>query len=72
MVYTYYMVCVTCVLIEQLVPAWPLKKFKRGQTSPNVHILPLTEIYRLPLVVRRGCFAAKNLKTSGTHSIYSL
>ena len=35
MVYTYYMVCVTCVLIEQLVPARPPKKLKRRHTSPN-------------------------------------
>ena len=41
MVYKYYMVCVTCVLMEQLVPARP----------PNGD--------GLPLVVLRGCFAAK-------------
>ena len=40
MVYTYYMVCVTCVLIEQLVPARPPKKLKVGHTSPNDYILP--------------------------------
>ena len=28
-VYTYYMVCVTCMLIEQLVPARPPKKLKK-------------------------------------------
>ena len=40
MVYTYYMVCVTCVLIEQLVPARPPKKSLKGdrQNSPNGHI----------------------------------
>ena len=42
MVYTYYMVCVTCVLIEQLVPARPPKKLKGDG---------------LPLVVLRGCLA---------------
>ena len=52
MVYTYYMVCVTCVLIEQLVPAQPPKKLKRRHTSPNGD--------RLPPVVLRGCFATKN------------
>ena len=46
------MVCVTCVLIEQLLPARPPKKPKRRQTSPNGD--------GLPLVVLRGCFAAKN------------
>ena len=51
MVYTYYMVCVTCVLIEQLVPARPSKKLKRRHTSPNG--------LRLQSVVLRGCFAAK-------------
>ena len=45
------MVCVTCVLIEQLVPARPPKKLKRRHTSPNG--------LRLPPVVLRGCFAAK-------------
>ena len=45
------MVCVTCVLIEQLVPAQPPKKLKRRHTSPNDH--------RLPPVALRGCFAAK-------------
>ena len=50
MVYTYYMVCVTCVLIEQLVPAQHPKKFKWRQTSPNGHRLPLMDTYRLPLV----------------------
>ena len=45
------MVCVTCVVIEQLVPAWPPKKLKRRHTSRNDHILPP--------VVLRGCFAAK-------------
>ena len=40
MVYTYYMACVTCVLIEQLVPARPPKKLTVRQTSPNDHILP--------------------------------
>ena len=39
MVYTYYMVSVTCVLIEQLVPARPPK-------SLNGDILPLMETYR--------------------------
>ena len=53
MVYTYYMVCVTCVPFEQLVPARPLKKLKRRHTSPNGD--------RLPPVVLRGCFAAKNV-----------
>ena len=48
MVYTYYMVCVTCVLIKQLVPARPPKELKRRHTSPNDK--------RLPLVVLRGCF----------------
>ena len=52
MVYTYYMVCVTCVLIEQLMPARPPKKLKRRHTSPNGD--------KLPLVVLKGCFAAKN------------
>ena len=52
MVYTYYVVCVTCVLIEPLVPARPPKKLKCPQTSPNGN--------GLPLVVLRGCFAAKN------------
>ena len=56
MVYTYYMVCVTCLLIEQLVPALPPKKLKwrqtDRQTSPNGD--------GLPLVVLRSCFAAKN------------
>ena len=42
MVYTYYMVCVTCVLIEQLVPA-------QAPKSLNGDILPLMETYRLPL-----------------------
>ena len=55
MVYTYYMVCVTCV-IEPLVPARPPKKLKwrqtDRQTSPNGD--------GLPLMVLRGCFAAKN------------
>ena len=40
MVYTYYMVCVTCVLIEQLVPARPPKKLKRRRPSPNGDGLP--------------------------------
>ena len=53
MVYTYYMVCVTNVQTEQLVPARPAKSLKGDR-------LPLMEIYRLPLVVLRGCFAAKN------------
>ena len=36
MVYTYNMVCVKCVLIEQLVPARPPKKLKGDrQTSPS-------------------------------------
>ena len=37
MVYTLYihMVCVTCVLIEQLVPARPPKKLNMRHTSPN-------------------------------------
>ena len=48
MVYTYYILCVTCVLIEQLVPARPPKKLKWRHTD------------RLPLMVLRGCFAAKN------------
>ena len=52
MVYTYYIVCVTCMLIEQLVPARPPKKLKRRQTLPNDQ--------KLPPVVLRGCFAAKN------------
>ena len=52
MVYKNYMVCVTCVLIEQLVPALPPKKLKWRQTSPNGD--------GLPQVVLRGCFAAKN------------
>ena len=47
------MVCVTCVLIEQLVPARPPKKLKWPQTSPNGD--------GLPPVVLRGCFAAKNI-----------
>ena len=51
MLYTYYMVWVTCVLIEQLVPARPPKKLKSRHTSPNDH--------RLPPVVLRGCIAAK-------------
>ena len=39
MVYTYFMVCVTCVLIDQLVPGRPPKKLKwRHKTSPNGHI----------------------------------
>ena len=50
MVYTYYMVCVTCVLIGKLVPARPPKKLN----SPNGE--------SLPLVVPRGCFAANNLR----------
>ena len=50
MVYTYYMVCVTCVLIGKLVPARPPKKLN----SPNGE--------SLPLVVLRGCFAANNLR----------
>ena len=52
------MVCVKCVLIEQLVPARPPK-------SLNGDNLPLTETYSLSLVVLRGCFAAKKnlLKT---------
>ena len=29
------MVCVTCVLIEQLVPARPPKKLKKKHTSPD-------------------------------------
>ena len=45
------MLCVTCVLIEQLVPARPPKKLKRRHASPNGDILPT--------VVFRGCFAAK-------------
>ena len=45
----YYMVCVTCVLIKQLVPARPPNGDR--QTSPNGD--------GLPLVVLR-CFAAKN------------
>ena len=53
-VYTYYMVCVKCVLIEQLVPARPPKKLKRRRTSPNGD--------RFPPVVLRGCFAAKNVR----------
>ena len=40
MVYTYYMVCVTCVLYEQPMPARPPKKLKRRHTSPNDHIPP--------------------------------
>ena len=40
MVYTYYMMCVTCVLIEKLVPARPPKKLKVGHTSPNDHRRP--------------------------------
>ena len=32
MAYTYYMVCVTFVLIEQMVPARPQKKPKWRQT----------------------------------------
>ena len=51
MVYTYYMVCVTYVLIEQLVPARPPKKLKRRHTSPHDH--------RFSPVVLRG-FTAKN------------
>ena len=51
MVYTYYM-----VLIEQLVPARPPKKLKVGHTSPNDD--------RLPPVVLRGCYAAKNISKS--------
>ena len=39
-------------LIEHLVPTRPPKKPKAGHTSPNHH--------RLPQVVLRGCFAAKN------------
>ena len=36
MVYTYYMVCVTCVLIEQLMPARPPKSLnEHRQTFPN-------------------------------------
>ena len=50
MEYIYYMVCVTCVLIEQLMPARPPKKLKRRHTSPNGD--------KLPLVVLRGCSAA--------------
>ena len=33
MAYTYHMLCVTCVLIEQLVPARPPKKLKWTQTD---------------------------------------
>ena len=54
MVYTYYMVCVTYVQIKKLVPARPPK-------SLNEDRLPLIDTYRLPLVVPRGCFAAKKL-----------
>ena len=36
MVYTYYIVCVTCVLIEQLMPARPQKTYR----------LPLMKTYR--------------------------
>ena len=60
------MVCVTCVLIEQLVPVRPQKKLKRTQTqtSPDGN--------GLPLVVLRGCFAAKkrrkiNFKSCGNN-----
>ena len=62
MVYTYYIVCVTCVLIEQLVPARPPKQLKRPHTSPNR--------FRLPLVVHRGCFAAKNITNKCWGSLY--
>ena len=40
-----------CALIQQLVPARPPEKLKMPQTYPNG--------LRLPLVVLRGCFAAK-------------
>ena len=57
MVYTYYMVCVTYVQIEQLVPARPPKSLNGNiQTSPNGDI----QTDRLPLVVLRGCFPTKN------------
>ena len=56
MVYTYFVVCVTCVLIKQLVPARPQIKLKwrqtDRQTSPNGD--------GLPLVVLRG-FAARKI-----------
>ena len=48
------MVCVTYVQIKKLVPARPPK-------SLNEDRLPLIDTYRLPLVVPRGCFAAKKL-----------
>ena len=62
MVYTYYMVCVTCVLIEQLVPVQHPKKLKRRHTSPNGD--------RLTPVVLRGCFLAKNYKENFTQYTY--
>ena len=43
MVYTYYMVCVKCVLIATGANARPPKKLKVGHTSPNDHRLHLTE-----------------------------
>ena len=51
-IFAYYMVCVTCMLIEQLMPARPPKKLKSRHTSLNG--------LRLSLVVLRGCCAAKN------------
>ena len=41
MVYTYFMVCVTCVLIKQLVPARPQIKLKYGDRQTDR--LPLME-----------------------------
>ena len=65
MVYTYYMVCVTCVLIEQLVPARPSKSLKgHRETSPNGD--------GLPLVVLRGCFAAKRREKKLVENIYNI
>ena len=47
MVYTYYMVCMKCMLIATGDNARPPKKLKVGHTSPDGD--------RLPLVVLRGC-----------------
>ena len=53
------MVCVTCVLIEKLVPARPPKSLTGlRQTSPNGDRQTLPNGDGL---VPRGCFAAKNI-----------
>ena len=58
MVYTYYMVYVTCVLIEQLVPTRPPKKLKDSAKGLILHL----KGPRLPKWFLEAALQLKNTK----------